>query len=90
MRNARQSEAASGADSVFKHEADVCEHGGHACRRFLGGPGGKYRLFEVKLCECAMRGNERARLTLLVSSNTKWTYAVTVDKSIVGISEGPG
>ena len=40
-------------------------------------------------CEYAMRGSKKAHPTLLVSSNTKWAYAVTVGKSTVCISEGP-
>ena len=47
MRNARQSEAASDAARVFKHEVEVCEHAGYAHRGHLGVPGGEYRLFEV-------------------------------------------
>ena len=45
MRNARQPGAASHSDSVFMHKSDVCGHGGHAHRRYLGEPGGEYRLF---------------------------------------------
>ena len=91
MRNASQSEAASNAASVFKHNADVCGHSGHAHRGCLGGgPGGEYRLFEVLFCEYAMRDSQRPQPTLLVSSNTKWAYAATADMSVKSISEGPG
>ena len=89
-RNTRQSEAASDAARVRKHEAGVCGHGGHAHRWYLGGSGGEYLLFEVPFCECAMRGSLRPHPTLLVSSITKWAYAVTADTPIVGIPEGPG
>ena len=90
IRNARQSEAAFRSASVFMHEVDVCGHVGHDYRRYLGGTGGEYRLFEVPFCEYAMRGGPRPHPALLVSSCTKWVYAVMVDTSIVGISEGPG
>ena len=49
MRNAGQSEAASRSASVLKHEVGVCGQGGHAPRRYLGGPGVEYRLFEVPI-----------------------------------------
>ena len=90
MRDARQPGAAPDAASVFKHEVDVCGHDRHAHRGYLGGHWGEHRLFEVKICEHAMRGSPRPNPTQLVSSGTKWTYAVTVDMPIVGISEGPG
>jgi len=89
-RNARQSEAASDSASVFKHEVDIYGHGGNAHHRYLGGPGGEYCLFEVPFCEYAMRGSPRPHPALLVSSNMKLTHTVTADKTIVGISEGPG
>ena len=66
MCNVRQSEAASVAASVFMHEVDVCSNGGHAHRRYLGGPGGEHRLFEVKICEDAMQGSPRVHPTLPV------------------------
>ena len=90
MRNARQSEPASRSASVLKHGVDICGHGGQAHRRYLGGPGSEYRVFEVSFCEYAMRGSPRPHPSLLVSSNMKWTYTVTADMPIVGISEGPG
>ena len=37
-----------------------------------------------------MRGSPIPHPALLVLSNTKWVCAVTVDISLVGISEGPG
>ena len=37
-----------------------------------------------------MRGSPVPHPALLVTSNVKWTYAVTADMPIVGISEGPG
>ena len=64
--------------------------GGHAHRGYLGVPGGEHRLFEVKICEHAMRGSPRPHPALLVSSNMEWTYAETANMRIVGISEGPG
>ena len=36
------------------------------------------------------RSSKRPQLALLVFSNTKWTYAVKVGMSLVGISEDPG
>ena len=36
-----------------------------------------------------MRGSPPPHSVVLVSSNTKWAYAVTVDMSVVSISEGP-
>ena len=90
IRNTRQSEAASDAARVFKHKVFTCGHGGHVHCGYLGGPGGEYRLFEGLFCEYAMRGSKRAHLALLVSLNTKWTYAVTANMPVLGISEGPG
>jgi len=90
MRNAGQSEAASRSASVLKHEVDVCSHGGHVPRRYLGGPRGEYRLSEVPFCECVKRGSPKPHPALLVFSNTKWAYAVKVGMSLVGTSEGPG
>jgi len=90
IRNVRQAEAASNAASGFKHEADVCGHGGHAHRGYLGGPGGEYRLSEVSFCEYAMRGSPGPHPTLLVSPSTKWTYAVTVDIIYRANLGGPG
>ena len=90
MRNARQSEAASDSARVFKHEVNIYVHGGHAHRRYLGGPGGEHRLFEVPFCEYAMRGSPRPHPTLLVSLNVKRTYVVTADKSILRSLEAPG
>ena len=121
IRNARQSDPASRPASALKHEVGVCGHGGHIPRRYLGGPGGEYRLSEVPfgeirnarqceaasrstsvlkhgvrvyrrshLAKCAIRGSPRAHPILLLSSNMKWTYAITVDMPIMGISEGPG
>ena len=90
IRNARQSEGASDAGSVLKHEVCVCGHGGQVHTSYLGGSGGGHRLFEVLFCEYAMRGSSRPQPTLLVSSNTKWAYAVKVDMAVVSISEGPG
>ena len=46
MRIARQSKVASRSASAIKHELNVCGHGGHALRRYLRWPGGKYRLLE--------------------------------------------
>ena len=90
IRNARQSEGASRSASVFVHEVHICGHGRHALRRCLGRPGGESRLFEVPICKYALQGSQRPQPTLLVSTNTKWTYTVTADMPIVGISEGPG
>ena len=88
MRNARQSEAASEAASVFEQGIDVCGHYVHVYRRYLRGPGGDNRLLEVPIHKYAMRGSPRPHPTLLVSSNRTWTYAVTMYMSIIGISEG--
>ena len=90
MRDARQSAAASRSASVLKPEVDVCGHGGHVHRRYLIGPGGECRLFEVKFCEYAMRGSLPPHPALLVSSNTEWTDAATVDICILHILEAPG
>ena len=90
MRNARRPTAASDFTRVRKHQAGVYGHGGPKYLAYIGGPGGEYRLLEVLFCEYAMRGSPRPHPALLVFSNTKWTYAVTVDISIVGILEGPG
>ena len=90
MRNAGQSEAASRSASILKHEVGVCGHGGHAHRRYLGGPGGECRLLEVPFWECAMRGSPWPHPALLGSLCTKWAYAVMADMPTVGISEGPG
>ena len=57
--------------------------------RIFKGSGGEHRLVEVPFCECARRGSKRPHLALLLVSNTKWAYAVTVDKLILRISEGP-
>ena len=89
MRNARQSAPASRSASVFMHEVDVCGHGGHAHRRYLGGPESEYRLSEVSFCDYAMRGSPRIHPALLVSSCTKLTYVVMLDISTARISEGP-
>jgi len=78
IRNARQSEAASDAAGVFKHEVGVCGHGGHVHSRYLRGLRGECRLLDVPFCECAMRGSPRPHPTLLVFSNTNWTYEVGV------------
>ena len=90
MRNARQSEAKYHPAHVFMHEVDVCGHGGHALRRYLGVPGGEYRLFVVPLCEYAMRVSPGSHSALLVSSYTKRAYAVMMDISTVRISKPPG
>ena len=65
-------------------------HGGRIYRANLGGPGGEYRPLEVPFCEYAMRGSPGPHLALLVSSCTKWTYAVTVEVPFAGISKAPG
>ena len=90
IRNARQSEAASDAARVSKHEAEVCGHGGHSLRRYLGVPGGESCLLEVPFCEYAVRGSSRPHPALIVSLYTKWAYVVTADMPFVGISECPG
>ena len=90
IRNTRESETASRSARVFKHEVDVCDHGGHVHRRYLGDPGDEHRLLKVPFCEYAMRGSPRPQQTLIVSSNMKWTYAVTGDMPVICFSEGPG
>ena len=52
--------------------------------------GGEYRLFEVPICEYAMRGSPGPHPTLLVFTNIKCSHAVMVDMSTMRISEGPG
>ena len=90
IRNARQSGIAPDTARVHKHHVFTCDHGGHIYRANLGGPGGEYRHFEVPFCEHEIRGSKRPYSALLVSSNTKWMYAATVEMAIVGILEGPG
>ena len=90
MRNARQSETASDAGSVFKYEVGVCGHGGHARRRFLRGPRGEYHLSEVPFCEYVMRGSPVPHPTLLVFIYIKCPDAAMVGISTVRISEAPG
>ena len=51
IHNARQSEAAPRSAGVFKHELDVCGHGGQAYASYLGGSGGEYRHLEVPFGE---------------------------------------
>ena len=80
--------AGDAASRVVVDDNDAADCG-RVCSGYLGGTGGGHRLFEVKICEYAMRGSKRAYPTLLVSSNTNGIHAVTVVKSIVGISEGP-
>ena len=58
--------------------------------RISEAPGDEYRLFEVPIREYATRGSQRPHPALLVFSNTKWSYAATVDMLFVGISEAPG
>ena len=90
IRNARPFGATTDAARVHEHQVSTCGHGEHIYRANLGGPGGEYRLLEVPICEYAMRGSPRPHPTLLMSSNTKWAYAVTKDMFIAGISECPG
>ena len=82
--------AAYHSGRVFMHEVDVCVNGRYALRRYLGGPGGEYRVFEVPFCEHAMRVSPGSHPTLLVSSCTKQAYAVMMDVSTVRVSECPG
>ena len=89
IRNARQSEAASDAASVFTQEAYVWGHVSRVYRRCLGGPGGDYRLLEVPNCKYAIRGSPRPHLALLVYLCTELKYAATADMSTVRISEAP-
>ena len=58
--------------------------------RILEAPGGEYRLVEVPICECAMQGRKRPHPDLLVSSCTKWAYAVTMELATVRILEALG
>ena len=88
--NVEQSEAASRSTRVSKHEVGVYDHGGHAPRRYLRGPGGEYLLLKDPICVYLMWSSPRPHPTLLVSPSTKWTYMITVDMSPEGISEVPG
>ena len=71
LRNARRSAAASRSASVLKHEVGACGYGGRIYTSYLGGPGGEYRLLEVKFCEYAMRGSPPPHRVLLVFSDKK-------------------
>ena len=48
------------------------------------------RRFEGPICKYAKRGSPRPHPALLVSSSTKWSYAVVFDISTVRILEAPG
>ena len=58
--------------------------------RISEGPGGEYRLLKVPYCEYAMRGSKRPHPVLIVSSSTKWSYAVLFDISTVRILDAAG
>ena len=90
IRNARQSAAAFRSASVLKYEVDLRGHGEHIYTSYIGGSGVGHRLLEVPFCEFVMRGSPSPHSALLVFSNTKWTYAVTVGISIVRVLEAPG
>ena len=79
IRNASQPGPASRSASNFKHEVDVCDHGGDAHRRYLGGPGViiiysrsqfantqcKAVRGRIPLCSCLQARNGRMRSCLI-------------------------
>ena len=75
IHNAGQSEGASHSARVSKHQSDVCGYGGRIYRANFGDPrggvGGEYRLLDVPICECAMRGSLALHYARLTSSCTK-------------------
>ena len=58
--------------------------------RILEASEGEYRLFEVPICEYAMRGSPRPHSALIVFTNTNCSHGVMFDISTVRISEAPG
>ena len=70
IRDARQSEAASDAASVFNHKVDVCGPDEGAYTSHLGGSGYDYRLAEGPSTQVKRIHHDRIGALLLMFENT--------------------